>query len=558
MSIPALLPDSALVRVDYLSATDDGITLVASAVQERPFCPDCQVPATRIHSRYHRQLAALAWQGLRVRLRLTSRRWFCDRPECSRRIFTERFPGLLSRSARRLDQLTETLRHLAYALGGEPGARVAEHLGIGTSPDTLLRLLRERGRQRAPHVPRVLGVDDFAFRRGHTYGTLLLDLETGAPVDLLPDRKAETLARWLEDHPGVEVISRDRGGSYADGARQGAPRAQQVADRWHLLKNLVEALEITLTSEQRALQQAAELGEPATEEAVGKAADPAGETVDVSAPPCPAAAEPSGRAERDRTRRRDRRRVAYEEVLRLHRAGYSLREIAEQTGKSRWTVSKYVRADAFPEIKQRQPRPTQLDPFRAYLERRWEEGCHNAAQLWREIEAQGYRGAVSLVRAYLSQRRARLPAEERRTSGPVPRKPHATRPPAPRALVWWLVGAPEKLTSEQVTFLARLTETCPAVQGWQELARAFFRLVRERDVEALPPWVELARRSGSKELASFATGLRRDWEAVVAGVLLPWSNGPVEGQINRLKALKRQMYGRAGFELLRARVLRPG
>jgi transposase len=340
---------------------------------------------------------------------------------------------LLPPYARRTTRLTDTLAAVAYALGGEAGMRLASRLGMSTSPDTLLRRLAEKVPPPSA-TPRVLGVDDWALRKGQRYGTILVDLERRCVVDLLPDRHAETLAQWLQEHPGVEIIARDRGGAYAEGARQGAPEAVQVADRWHLLQNLAEALEAALAREQRALREAAEAAAPA---------DPAASLATEGAPldqeenhepPAPAVA--STRAAQERAARRERRLALFEEVTRLYQAGYSHSAIAAKTGKDRRTVRQYLQADAFPEPKQRQRRPGQLAPFHAYLEQRWQAGCHNATQLWREIRAQGFRGACSAVKQLLSGWRAQLPPAERRTRGKPSQAPAARRVPAPRAVVW--------------------------------------------------------------------------------------------------------------------------
>jgi transposase len=549
MSSINLIPTPDLLRLQYVTGTDDALTLVAATVTTAAVCPRCGQASGRIHSRYRRTAADLPWQGLPVRWRLTTRRFFCDAPECPQRIFTEPLPDFAARYAHRTRRQRAVLRTVAYALGGEAGARLAGPLGLPVSPDTLLRTLA--GAPPAPGGgPRVLGVDDFAFRRGRIYGTILVDLERGAPIELLPDRRAETLAAWLAAHPGVEIISRDRGGSYADGARQGAPDAQQVADRWHLLKNLAEALEATLAREQQAFQEAARpaAAGPAPPGAAAGPGEPAGT-------PEPAPARPPNQAERDSAARRERRRGRYEEVMRLYREGYSLRVIAQRTGLARHTVRKYVQADAFLEQKKRAVAPGQLAPFIGYLERRWAEGCHNATQLWRELKELGFRGGRTGVCRFLGNWRAKLSPAERRTSGPTPRRPTRSRVPAPRAVVWWLLGPQDKRTEEETTFAQWLQELCPQIRLARELVQQFFGIAQRRDAAALEGWIERVEASGIAELQSFCAGLRRDWDAVVAGLTVSWSNGPVEGQVNRLKMVKRQMYGRAGFALLRARVL---
>jgi transposase len=536
MQLRTLLPAPSLLQIDYLVASDVLITVVARTCKPEATCPGCGRTATRVQSRYTRRLADLPWHGIPVRLQLRLRRFFCDQRQCPTVIFTERIPALAEPYSRRTRRQAQTLDQIGYALGGEAGARLAASLGISVSADTVLRRLHGR-RPRGGAAPRVLGVDDWALRRGHRYGTILVDLEQGCPIDLLPDRHGETLATWLKEHPGVEIVVRDRGGAYAEGARAGAPQAQQVADRFHLLKNLVEALEATLAQERPALQEAA------------KAADPPGEPAPEEVPPAP------NRVAQAQAQRREQKLAIYEEVKRLRAAGCTGPAIALEVGTSLRTVRRYLRAPNFPERKPRTRPPGQLAPYRAYLQQRWNEGCHNASQLWRELREQGFTGSYDSVADLLAEWNSQLAPDQRRRSRRASRPPRAPAAPSPGAVVWWLLGRREKLTAEQARYVERLTARCPKIGLAQELVKSFFALARQRQAASLEPWMEQVAASELPELQCFSTGLRRDWEAVVAGLSLEWSTGPVEGQINRLKMLTRQMYGRAGVSLLRARVL---
>jgi len=359
-----------------------------------------------------------------------------------------------------------------------------------------------------------------------------VDLERRRVVDLLPDRQAETLASWLQQHPGVEVISRDRAGAYADGARRGAPQAQQVADRWHLLANLSESVREWLERHRPLLRQAMSQS----------TAPPSDPTVMAPSPVF------QNRRQRLAEQRRARRLARYQQVRQFRQQGASERAIARQLRMSRKVVRRFLAAPSFPERATRRPQPTPLTPYHEYLRRRWTEGCHNAAQLWREISQQGYRGKRSSVKDFV--------APWRRTEKPpvaAPSFADLSHIPSPRWAALLLLQPAEKRTSAQQNFVDCLTRL-GAVGLVAELGRQFVQIVRERRAEQLDRWIERAEKGAVPELRRFAAGLKRDYAAVRAALEEPWSNGPVEGQVHRLKLIKRQMYGRGKLDLLKLRL----
>jgi transposase len=493
----------------------------------------------RVHSRYRRTVRDLPCSGVAVVLHLNVRRFMCRNRRCPRRIFCERLPNLVKRHGRLTSRLEGALRHVGMALGGEAGARLAERLAMPVSPAGLLQLVRRDSTPAVPAGP-ILGIDDWARRKGRTYGTIVVDLEAHRPVDLLADRSVDGVAAWLGEHPGVRVISRDRGKEYIEGARRGAPTAVQVADRWHLLKNLGDALERLFTRKSGWLRSAART---ATDRQSG----------------CPPAsrlpATPPTAAERERAARRGRRLERYAEVRALRDQGRSLSEIARQVGLARNTVVGYARADTFPERVPRRPGPADLGRFQAELQRLWGSGGLSAHQLWRRLRERGYPGSVVTVRRAIARWR---------TEGSWPLKPSPThghaspRHPSPRQAAWLMTQFSDDLPPHAGEALHRLLAADRQIDMTYGLAQQFRRLVRERDAGGLGRWLDQARASGLQELRGFADHLQRDRAAVDAALSLEWSNGQTEGQITRLKLLKRQMYGRANLDLLRLRVLYRG
>lgn len=524
---------SPSIEVEKFASRPDLVEIHARSRASTAKCPTCGMESSRIHSRYVRTLADLPWHGVRVVVRLLVRRLRCDADGCPRRIFAEQTDDLARPYARKTTRLAEVVAMLGFVLGGEPGSRTARRLGMPASPDTILRAVRRAAAEPAP-TPRALGVDDWAKRRGHRYGTILVDLERRRPIDLLPDREAATLAAWLEARPGVEVITRDRGGAYAEGARTGAPSAMQVADRWHLLKNLGEMFERVLTRRNAALRDAAAVA--AVPEADAWAAGPL-------------------RGAGEKAARRERRLTRYEQVRALVSQGVSERAIARRLGMARGTVRSYRAAETFPEIARRAPRPRLIDPYIPYLKQRWTEGCRNSSQLCREIQARGYTGATTKVRSFLQGWKERHEAGASHCALEILPTGRGLQVPSPRRARWILVKEADALRSDELAFRERLLANDTEIAGVVERVTVFTEMVRERQSERLDAWIEEAKASGVSEVRGFAEGLERDRKAVEAALRTQWSNGQVEGHVNRLKLLKRSMYGRANLDLLKARVL---
>src|SRR5215210_937790 len=525
------------------------VSICVSSGTSRSVCPLCGRASSRVHSRYARTVSDLPWHGISVELEVLARRFFCEESSCERKIFCERLPEVAAR-ARKTVRLEEALLAIALELGGRAGARLALELGIVTARDTLLRKIKAAPLPEVGKV-RVLGVDDFAFKKGSTYGTILVNLEDHKVVDLLPERSQESLIAWFESHPGaeVEIAARDRSKIYREGLAKGAPDATHVADRWHLLHNL------TLSLEEYLLQKRPVLRKAAAPEAAPEEKDDADEFA--SGPIMPNRPRNHDRKIEEAARKRHERLVEqWKNIRRLYLAGADLRDICRRLGISARTVYRYKDLTEPPPRPAYKRRVSVLDPYVPYLVRRWKEGCHNGKRLYREIREQGYSNSEEICARFTAQLRR---AEAR--GKPVSSVPRA-RPgsvtglsPTAKNVAALFMRHEEKLDEEQEAYLGRLCEADEALADTRRLTQEFAEMVGRLEGEELDGWLKDAEESRSTAMRSFAAGLRKGLDAVRAGLTEKWSNGCVEGFVHKLKLLKRQGYGRAGFELLRARML---
>jgi transposase len=521
----------------------EGVLLQLMTTASAACCPRCAVLSSSVHRRYQRRLADLPWGTRPVRLQLTVRTFVCRYSTCQRRIFTERVPELVAPYARKTHRLIAVLQAIGIALGGQTGARLTQRLRCLVSRDTLLRLVR---RLPLPDIPplRVIGVDDWAHRKRQRYGTIVVDLERRRPVALLHDREADTLATWLRTQAGVTIIARDRMKAYSDAAHAGAPEATQVADRLHLLQNLAEALDQVFSAHGHALKAVSEaLSRTPVVQPDGRLAVPV----------------PPPQTQTRAAQRRSRRLATYEHVWTLSRQGWSNHAIARHLGIGRMTVVRYLQAPTFPARKGRSDTgKSLLTPYQERLRKRWNAGCREALLLFRAIHRHGYTGGDPMVARYAQRLRQAqgMPPREPRSGHTLPLVMEVQpRPLTTRRATRIVLKRPQLCTNADAQLITQLQAQHRELAVAIALAQEFCAIVRERQATRFDDWLTRAVASGVAPLRRFATGLQADYEAVKAGLMLPWSTGPVEGHIKRLKMLKRSMFGRAKLDLLSQRFL---
>jgi transposase len=542
--LAVLFPHLAGLRVHRVEDVGDAVMIVASCRADSACCPRCGQESARVHGGYARMVADGAAGGRPVLIVLQVRRFRCRNPQCPAVTFAEQAGGLSERYRRRSIPLLAMLAGFGLELAGRAAARLAGTLGIAVHPATVLRLVAAAPEPEVTAAPEVLGVDDFALAKGYVYGTVLVDMRTGDVVDLLPDREAATLEAWLKAHPGARVICRDRAGNYAEGARDGAPDAIQVADRWHLWHNLAEYAQKTVAGHRGCLKDQPG-GDPDGDDAPGAAG-----AVEQEPPGQPEGGQvaPDGFLDAcGRERRLVRRtRERYAEIRGRLDAGESLSAISRATGLDRKTVQRFARAGSIDELLARATsRESKLDAFTPYLHQRWNEGVTDAAALHAELQQRGWAGSEQTVRRYVRPFRQALAAP-----GP------ALAVPKTRQITRWLLTRPDRLQADEQAQLQAIRARCSHIDALAAHVAAFADMMTARTGSRdLETWLAAVEADDQAGLRSFAAGIRNDMQAVINGLTLHWNSGRVEGTVNKIKMLKRQMYGRAGFDLLRKRVI---
>jgi transposase len=526
------------LTVKQIKVEEKRISLYIDSTTRKAFCPKCQVESGEIHSRYLRYPVDLAWADRAVVFNLRVKRFFCRNQDCPKRTFAEQFPGVVLPYARKTNRVIEKQQRISVNICARSAEKLLGYEQIGMSDSTVNRTVRGLPESEIG-VVRVLGVDDWAKRKGQRYGTIFVNLERGKVIDILSDRAADTLVEWLKEHPGVEIVSRDRSQTYADAITEGAPEAIQVADRWHLLKNLSEAVFKILQQEY---------------DTIKKHLDDHTETVTLTQTKAEEAVK-----DRDAlTPAEERRKQRMEYAKQLLQKGWTQKSVAHHLNIHPKTVRRYRHSTS---PKSRRSRFSHLlAPFKPYLLQRWNEGCHNASQLCREIKPQGYAGGTATVRLFVRQLRqaSGIPPKVRNSQGQPLNEDPTKSPPSLQKLTSLIIKRPEKRLEEDEKILEKISAEQPKLMMTIKLARKFAVIVRQQQPNEFDPWLEQASKSGYRVWSNFAAGLKQDDKAVRAALELPWSNGPTEGHVNRLKYLKRMMYGRGNDDLLRKRVLWQG
>lgn len=577
----AFLPLPQGLRITAIVQEEMGLTVEVFSERISACCPLCEQWSDAVHSRYQRRLKDVPCAGQAVRLHLTVQKFFCVNSACKRKIFTERMPTFVEPWVQMTLRLSQALQAIGLSTSGSLGARLAGRLGIATSWMTILRRVMEIATPNVSSVT-VLGIDDFSFRRGRTFGTILVDINSHQVIDLLPERSAESAASWMRGHPEIQYVSRDRGKDYAQAASEAAPQAIQIVDRFHLMKNFVEALDQEVSRCYRSLHQvqaplppsdlptldewrqvpdANQIRKGRAKQASkrerfeqaknllsqGFSAQEMSKQLSLSLRTvyrwkkqevCPA-----HQLEREK---RPERQARWEQAKALQLRGLSQKEIADRLAVGVRTVQRWQTQEDYQAYQSRRRRRSIFDPYAAYVLSRWQQGERSVERIFQEIREQGFSGSIQTLYRYvraLRQDSASLPA------------PTVLDHVSAQKALWLIVRPEETLKADERKDLQECCQASQELVALHTLAQSFGQIIRKREQQQLATWMKQVQESSFRHIKRFASGLQRDHEEVFAALTSIHSNGQVEGFVNKLKLMKRQGYGRASFPLLRQRML---
>jgi transposase len=529
------------------------VLISAASSQKHSSCPVCKERSRTIHSHYNRMLADLPISGHNVQILLRSRKFFCNNRRCYRKIFTERFTSEVAAYGRRFSRSTNLLAKIGLELGGNKGAVISSVVGCPVSSATMIRTVKKLSYSTVEQTSGIIGVDDWAFKKGRNYGTIIVDLGNSRVVDLLADRDAGTLATWLEKHPEVHTVSRDRASAYALGIRKGAPQAIQVADRFHLLVNLRNALQRSFQRHSAVLKETFRLFNEQNSPHIQQNDEEKIIAAPITKPSIPPSENPSlytGNVS-------SQRQYKFEKAKELYAKGYKIRAIAKHLNANRKSIRKYIQLEVLSArtLPVYSPFMTNFDKYRQYLIANYKPGITTFRQLHQAIVASGFDGKYSSFCDRMNQliNGGRVFCQSENTSEVL--KPLLDiKMWSTTKLSFMALSDSEKLNPTEKRFLDFLYSSSSIIRETAELASKFKKLFVTKEIGSLEQWIQRALIADSS-LKTFAKGIQLDFEAVNQAVVSSISNGRVEGQVNKLKTVKRKMYGRASFDLLKTMML---
>lgn len=536
------LPNFAISKIE---CHDSAVTINAFVKSRRSRCPTCGRYSNSVHDYYYRYITDIQVFQNSTLIILKTRKFKCRNSKCSRRVFTEQTTAV-ERYSRRTTRAGEILNTFSIELTGKLGSQLSKQLFVGVSISTITRIAHS---QQLPTIkqPRVLGVDDWAFRKGVRFGTILIDMETSRPIDLLQTRESSDLKAWLAKYPGAEIVTRDRSGSYASAINEMCPEALQVADRFHLLVNLSDALDKYFKSISREIRRVLK---DKSEEilAMSPAIDPPhAVTVKESLMPqkMPVSLEIMA----------DQRLDTFHQVKGLRKQGTPLKRIAKILGISRNTVKSYCLQETL--VPRSHPKSINIELFTGYLLNRLAMNGFKKIDIFNEIVELGYNGGCTQAYSYMRKIYAEYGMTTPDNAASQQKMIPYIKPMSSQKLARFIGANLSDIENPQErNCMITLIGNCQELRIVRKLAQ-LFRIIIKRGCGNIKKWIDFVLRSRYRlsGIKMFANGLLRDLQAVENGITMTWSNGTVEGHVNRIKSIKRGMYGRAGFELLRRKVI---